>query len=853
MDKKLEELINSRKELIEVFSKSALSDGITELLNDLYPENANFIYELLQNAEDMNAEVVRFSLSETEMVFEHNGSKRSFDINDIDAVTNIKQYKQKKDDPVESGNFGIGFKAVFAYTSTPEIHSGDYHFRITDYCIPEFDGIEKVETIDKEGTSWTIFRLPFNNPQKTPDDCFRELSDDLRSLDDSLMLFLQNIKKIEYKICNGNRHIFIRTSDSSHVVKTHHTDSADPEKYIESEWLYFSKPVLLDDKHSNKKCLPVAIAFALKYSEEKKRHIVVPVKYTGRTFIYFPAGKENSGLKFYINAPFASNAARNCITECEDNIILIQKISDLIFENLIEIKEMGLLDEDFIKVLPDKNDISNYSFIPVYNKIILAFMSYELYPTGANQYKKAEDLITGPAEIFNLISPEDFFNMTGKHKYWIYTPEGSEINKFAENLNIEEYDENFIWDIFPDKIRLLMTGKNDNWIKDFYCLCNKLYTKDFYKFSFSFSTPILTKIKLSDVILSETNELHKPQDLYIGNSEDYTEDNNSLLVKQNIIDPDDQRYSEIIKFFRDILGIRDYGQNIVIENKLKKYVKKKTVKPEEISSDYFNDLMTIAEYDKLEPIIKLSEYRLFLYFNGEDLVFEKPEKIYLGKDYGYSDGQTLADNLNKPVLWHGYFDHCTDEQIELIISFAQKCGIKKGLSIEKSKAEDNPQFETLLKISGENDGTGINNDYDIPDLEELLSKNSSDINLIIWKHLKNCFKKDYASASYSPNSDTDIRSCDSKFIYTLRHTKWIPDKNGDLFMPEEIYEEDLDSRFEYSFIFPLLKALHLYDKAKKESEEIEDLRKKAASLGYRLISEEEGKEFDKYLKKINKL
>jgi hypothetical protein len=35
------------------------------------------------------------------------------------------------------GKFGVGFKSVFAYTQNPEIHSGEYHFRIHDLVVPE--------------------------------------------------------------------------------------------------------------------------------------------------------------------------------------------------------------------------------------------------------------------------------------------------------------------------------------------------------------------------------------------------------------------------------------------------------------------------------------------------------------------------------------------------------------------------------------------------------------------------------------------------------------------------------------------------------------------------------------------
>lgn len=112
----LEQLIQNRNDLIEAHRKNNFTDGIHALLTDLYPDTAHFIYELLQNAEDMNATTVRFILESGGIDFEHNGTKRSFNIADIDAITNIGHNSQKKDDPTSIGKFGVGFKAVFAYT-----------------------------------------------------------------------------------------------------------------------------------------------------------------------------------------------------------------------------------------------------------------------------------------------------------------------------------------------------------------------------------------------------------------------------------------------------------------------------------------------------------------------------------------------------------------------------------------------------------------------------------------------------------------------------------------------------------------------------------------------------------------
>jgi len=175
MIKSLEELIKNRKELIEVHRKNNFTDGIRTLLTDLYPDTAHFIYELLQNAEDMKAETVRFHLCSDTLFFEHNGTKRAFNLSDIDAITNIGHNAQKKDDPTSIGKFGVGFKAVFSYTSTPIIHSGDYHFRIRDYFVPETEGITPISVTDDNGVQWTKFEFPFNNPKKLPLRAFEEI------------------------------------------------------------------------------------------------------------------------------------------------------------------------------------------------------------------------------------------------------------------------------------------------------------------------------------------------------------------------------------------------------------------------------------------------------------------------------------------------------------------------------------------------------------------------------------------------------------------------------------------------------------------------------------------------------
>jgi len=49
-------LTNKRRKWVEANRENGFEEGIVNLLTELYPDNAHFIYELLQNAEDTGAQ-----------------------------------------------------------------------------------------------------------------------------------------------------------------------------------------------------------------------------------------------------------------------------------------------------------------------------------------------------------------------------------------------------------------------------------------------------------------------------------------------------------------------------------------------------------------------------------------------------------------------------------------------------------------------------------------------------------------------------------------------------------------------------------------------------------------------------
>src|SRR5439155_26494793 len=105
----IDQVRHDREDLARVLKRHT---GIRRIVEDLYPDSAHFIYELLQNAEDTGAAEAWFTLSRSCLVFEHNG--RPFNRGDIEAISEIGEGAKTADDD-KSGRFGVGCKAVFPY------------------------------------------------------------------------------------------------------------------------------------------------------------------------------------------------------------------------------------------------------------------------------------------------------------------------------------------------------------------------------------------------------------------------------------------------------------------------------------------------------------------------------------------------------------------------------------------------------------------------------------------------------------------------------------------------------------------------------------------------------------------
>ena len=162
------------------------------LLADRYSDPTHFIYELLQNAEDALAErqalpehstlprSAEFRLFDDRLELRHFGIP--FAEHHVRAICDIARSSKLKDTGA-IGHFGIGFKSVYAFTRSPEVHSGQESFVIESLVCPKAIAQKPV----KNGQ--TLFVLPFDCTDKPPDDCHRIIAARFRELGLRTLLF----------------------------------------------------------------------------------------------------------------------------------------------------------------------------------------------------------------------------------------------------------------------------------------------------------------------------------------------------------------------------------------------------------------------------------------------------------------------------------------------------------------------------------------------------------------------------------------------------------------------------------------------------------------------------------------
>jgi len=468
----------------------ALVDRVGSHLTGLYSDRTHFIYELLQNAEDVEASEVKFRLYRDRLEFEHNG--RLFDQADVQGICKLI-FGTKKDDLTKIGKFGIGFMSVYVHTRSPEIHSGDAHFTIDNYEQPR-------EIPFQSSTLGTLFVFPFNHKQKDPadpDESFNEISSRLKKLGTSTLLFLKHIKSISYEIDENDTGSYCR--ETSPYLETNFvrnvTVIGQSNQREEERWLVFEKDIehaLIPEgeKVPEGKRLTVEIAFRYVDDDSQDAPKFECLSHSqSNLVVYFPTEKETK-LGFLMQGPYRTTPARDNIPqENSFNKALSKQTGDLVVEALRWLRDRNRLTVDLLRTMPlaYKEKSSHYSwenaveineykhtlFEPIYDTVLLAMRDEALIPAYGRGYISGDNAklagVKGLPDLLDNTRLQQFFD-TDEQLRWISREITRDLTPklrsyFVDMLDIEEIDA----EKFARRIgKAFLRRQSDNWIRDLY-------------------------------------------------------------------------------------------------------------------------------------------------------------------------------------------------------------------------------------------------------------------------------------------------------------------------------------------------------------------------------------------------
>ena len=427
-----EALSKDREESAAMLEKPSMR-GIKNSVVEKYSDQAHFIYELLQNADDAKATTARFVLESNRLIFAHNGTRHfsvsdpareeedsaSGHLGDINAITSIANSNKTE---ASIGKFGVGFKAVFQYTATPHIYDPEFRFRIDRFIVPTpIDG-----DFPRRKKDETLFVFPFDHLEKNAEEAYGDISDKLKNLSFPL-LFLSQLKEIEFEIGNTiglygksvNKTLTYGDTTAEHICLT---QNAGDELYDENLWL-FSR---VDDRQRR-----YSVGFFMNADGHLK-----PVNEPA--FCFFPT-KEVTGLNFILHAPFLLTDSREGIRAgVAHNDKMIQRLSELAADSFEHLRDIGeeasvrLIEDNIVTIIPvdkekfsDPSDKRKVSFLPFYQAIKEKFKKADLLPSTEGYISSKDAYWAAVPQLPQLFSNTQLADITdNKNAHWVFTSLG---------------------------------------------------------------------------------------------------------------------------------------------------------------------------------------------------------------------------------------------------------------------------------------------------------------------------------------------------------------------------------------------------------------------------------------------
>ena len=823
-------LSKDRAEIADVLERRAVR-GYKDSVVEKYSDQAHFIYELLQNADDARATNARFILEENRLIFAHNGS-RHFSVSnpenedidsenktlgDINAITSIANSNKTG---ASIGKFGVGFKAVFQYTSTPHIYDPNFRFKIERFIVPimldsDFPG----RRVDE-----TLFVFPFDHQERDAEEAYNDISDKLKNLSFPL-LFLTNLKGIEFEFSNVlglyDKHIkqtfTYGETTAEHIVLTQNDGD---ELYDENLWL-FSR---LDECERR---------YSVGFFMDKDGHLC-PVNEPA--FCFFPT-KEVTNLNFIMHAPFLLTDSREGIRAgVAHNDKMIKCLAALSADALEHLRDIGieadsrLIEDNIVTIIPtdkdvfsDPTDKRKVSFLPFFEAIKDKFMNSALIPSCDSYVETENSYWAAVPQLTQLFSNDQLAEITeNPNAQWVFVTLGRDevqrnnkaLFSYIEDLVKTNLNEDAIIngrsrDFYYNRVigvrqtlenvkgitKAFIEKQTIEWLHSFY----KWLSETKHRTEIISEKPIFLDQNRKAVAAFDEDEqliLFLP----VKNVDGYTVVNSELLENE-----DTKKFIEGIGVKKP--SLKDQIYNII----LPLYRKGGEIDTDPHFMMFFNYYCKCSN-DEVDDFVSLiKDYEFLTYYDPDD---DQPYR-----------GSAASMYLPTPEL-RMYFETkedtrflALDEYRELVgpakekqlISFLIELGIKRTISIEKQSVDRWSSDRKDLPFPRSTRG----HSWEEPvidgcrELLDYIEKNQDETkSVILWNALLNIIETNCNRWSsigsllrgtvryfyYSSQCD-DYESLDSQL---LKSKCWLKDSAGDFVIPSDLYRDSLSEIYDTS-------------------------------------------------------
>jgi hypothetical protein len=852
----LADLATKRQQLLDGIDANE-GDINLRIFEDFYPDEAHFIYELLQNAEDAGASEVSFELTPQSCVFEHNG-KRHFDERDIKAITGIYN-SSKKDSPDKIGKFGVGFKSVFVYTETPVIYSKNFSFQIVKLVLPQ--AVPPKPTLGER----TRFEFPFNNPKKNVEQAYAEVKTGLEQLSETTLLFLNNLHYIRWKIGEEAGAVLREQHSDFHIEVLKQLDGRD---VFSSHWLRFMTPVEdlqrftapVDGVERQK----VAVAFELAFTGEQKafdtkapiaKQLKIVPTAKGQVSVFFPADKETSGLRFHLHAPFIPELSRASIKNSPENMPLFEQLAKLTASSLHRIKELGLLTGEFLAVLPNNEEQLPDRYRVIRTAIVREMKTQPLTPTQARGFAPAERLVQARASIKELLSDQDlaFLLRRVDSPTWAIgaTQRNSNQDRFLSSLDIVQWDVDRLVEYVCDECDTAddwsepdpeamnwLDRQSDEWHQWLYAILYR-YCEDEDEYD---------RLRDTKIVRLTGGGHATAKDAYFATGSIDAKDH-FRWASENVLTVGARKTRQAdARTFLTRLGVR-----VPVEaDEIRVLLQTRYGETGEAPADnaYIADLKYFIDYLGKNPHEREMFNSACLFrVDSEQYEWASADEIYLDDPFkktgldAYHGALKSVDQKKWPLS--SWYLTCGLPISKLTI-FAEAVGCETEFHalFLKTTCERNPQWRYLREVAGSRGRSPIDADCSMSQVTyDLLRSESVAFSRLVWGAM--CTHgANHLQARYQKTEKDGSRFADSRLVHFLRTEEWVPLRDGRFVTPRHASQDSLLDGFVFDSGYKWLESVEFGSEERKKSTDTAIMAAKRAELGF---------ESDEILRRAQKL